>query len=110
MIRELGPGKVALDFGPTQMNIQISGDGADTGVAIDAAEYATGLVMELAELVIRLTNSKSKIVHIAPAVSDPKKRKPDITLATQSLGGWEPRVGLEEGIKRTIDWFKTIGY
>lgn len=49
MIRELGPGKVALDFGPTQMNIQVSGDNAGTGIAMEAAGYATGLVTELAE-------------------------------------------------------------
>ena len=61
MIRELGPGKVALDFGPTQMNIQISGDGADTGVAIEAAEYATGLVMELAEFKTFAARPQSEI-------------------------------------------------
>ena len=48
MIRELGPGKVALDFGPTQMTIQISGDGADTGAAAEAARVAVRLVTELA--------------------------------------------------------------
>ena len=48
MIRELGPGKVALDFGPTQMNIRIFGDDAGTGVATEAALYAVGLVTELA--------------------------------------------------------------
>ena len=44
MIRELGPGKVALDFGPTQMTIWISGDGADTGAAAEAARYAVRLL------------------------------------------------------------------
>ena len=48
MIRELGPGKVALDFGPTQMNIRIFGDDAGTVVATEAALYAVGLVTELA--------------------------------------------------------------
>ena len=48
MIRELGPGKVALDFGPTQMNIQVYGEGAGTAVATEAARYAAGLVTELA--------------------------------------------------------------
>ena len=48
MIRELGPGKVALDFGPTQMNIHVSGDNAGTGIAKEAADYAIKLVTELA--------------------------------------------------------------
>ena len=48
MIKELGPGKVALDYGPTQMNIQVYGEGADSEVAKEAARYAAGLVSELA--------------------------------------------------------------
>lgn len=50
MIRELGPGRVALDFGPTQMNIMVEGDGAGTEVAAEAAVYAAGLVEQLAEV------------------------------------------------------------
>ena len=49
MIRELGPGKVALDFGPTQMNIHVSGGNATTAIATEAAMYAAGLITELAE-------------------------------------------------------------
>jgi len=62
-------------------------------------------MLELANLVVKLTNSKSKIVHIAEAISDPKKRKPDITLARKFLK-WQPKIKLEEGIEKTVVWMK----
>ena len=62
-------------------------------------------INELAQKVIKLTNSKSKIVYTPPASSDPKQRRPDITLVKKKLG-WEPKIELEEGLKRTIEWFK----
>ncbi len=64
-------------------------------------------ILELAEKVIRLTGSKSKIVHMPLPADDPTQRKPDITLAQKELG-WEPKVMLEEGLTRTISFFKTI--
>lgn len=66
-------------------------------------------MLELAEKVIKLTKSQSKIIHVAPAISDPKKRKPNIALAKKLLG-WSPKVKLDEGLKRTIDWFESTGY
>lgn len=62
-------------------------------------------VKEFAEVILKLTNSKSKIVYESLPVDDPKVRRPDITLAKEKLG-WSPQVDLEEGIKQTIDWFK----
>lgn len=62
-------------------------------------------IKELADLVIKLTNSKSKIIYVPAAVSDPKQRRPDISLAKKRLG-FKPKIKLEEGLKRTIDWFK----
>lgn len=62
-------------------------------------------VIELAEMVIRLTNSKSKIVFKPLPEDDPKMRRPDITLAKTKLN-WEPKVPLEEGLKETIRYFK----
>ncbi|MCF8381286.1 MAG: SDR family oxidoreductase [Bacteroidales bacterium] len=62
-------------------------------------------IAELAELVIRLTNSKSKISFLALPENDPVKRKPDISLI-KSLIDWEPQVQLEEGLLKTIDYFK----
>lgn len=62
-------------------------------------------VNELADLVLKLTESKSKKINVAPALSDPKLRRPDIALAKEKLG-WEPKVQLEEGLKKTIEWLK----
>jgi dTDP-glucose 4,6-dehydratase len=59
-------------------------------------------LLELAEAVIEVTGSKSEIVFEALPIDDPQVRRPDITLARQVLG-WEPRVTLREGLKRTID-------
>ncbi len=64
-------------------------------------------MLELAETVIRLTGSKSKIAMFPLPQDDPVQRKPMIDLARNELE-WEPMVSLEEGLKRTIDYFKTI--
>ncbi len=63
-------------------------------------------MLELAENVLKLTKSKSKIVHKPLPADDPKQRKPDITLAKKYLK-WEPKVPLAEGLKQTIAYFKT---
>ncbi len=65
-------------------------------------------MLELAQLVIRLTGSKSKIVHMPLPSDDPKQRQPDITLAKKMLGGWEPNIQLEDGLKKTIAYFESI--
>ena len=65
-------------------------------------------MLELAQKVIEMTGTKSKIVFRPLPGDDPKQRKPDITLAKEKLGGWEPKVNLEEGLKETIKYFKTI--
>ncbi len=64
-------------------------------------------IMDLAEKVIRLTGSASKIVHQALPADDPAQRQPDITLARKELG-WEPKIMLEEGLGRTIEYFRSI--
>ncbi|MCK5676266.1 MAG: GDP-mannose 4,6-dehydratase, partial [Verrucomicrobia bacterium] len=61
-------------------------------------------MIELAENVIELTGSKSKLVFEPLPADDPKQRKPDITLAKEKLG-WEPIVPLREGLKKTIAYF-----
>ena len=63
-------------------------------------------MLELAEKVIDLTGSKSRIVFKPLPSDDPKQRKPDITLAKKLLNGWEPKVKLEEGLKKTIAYFE----
>lgn len=62
-------------------------------------------MLELAGRVMKLTRSKSKIVHQPLPSDDPKQRQPDISLARKLLK-WEPKVPLEEGLKRTIAWFR----
>jgi UDP-glucuronate decarboxylase len=62
-------------------------------------------MLELAELVIKLTGSRSKLVFEPLPSDDPKLRQPDISLAKSNLG-WEPRVCLEDGLKETIAYFK----
>jgi UDP-glucuronate decarboxylase len=65
-------------------------------------------VMELAEMIIQLTNSKSKIVYKDLPEDDPMQRQPDITLAKKLLNNWEPDIKLNEGLKQTIDYFKEL--
>ncbi len=64
-------------------------------------------ILELANLCIKLTNSKSKIIYLPLPSDDPMQRKPDISLAKNILN-WEPKIQLEEGLKKTIDYFKNI--
>jgi dTDP-glucose 4,6-dehydratase len=60
----------------------------------------------LAETIIRMTGSTSRIVYKPLPEDDPKVRQPDITRA-KALLGWEPTVGLDEGLKETIEYFRT---
>jgi UDP-glucuronate decarboxylase len=64
-------------------------------------------ILELAKLVIELTGSRSKIVYKPLPVDDPTRRQPDISLARKRLG-WEPRTPLDEGLEKTIAWFRSI--
>jgi len=111
-------------------NISIYGDGGQTrsfcyvddlieGMIrmMDSREDFTGpvnignpgefTILQLAQKVIQLTNSSSKIIYQPLPSDDPMQRKPDITLARKELG-WEPHIQLEEGLIKTIDFFKTI--
>ena len=65
-------------------------------------EYTIG---QLADLVLEITGSASKVEHRPLPQDDPKQRRPDITLARRELG-WEPKVDVREGLARTIDWFR----
>jgi UDP-glucuronate decarboxylase len=62
-------------------------------------------MLQLAELVIKKVGGKSKISHLPLPADDPKQRQPDITLAKSTLG-WEPKVPLEAGIEKTIEYFR----
>ena len=61
-------------------------------------------IIEFAERIIKLTGSKSKIIHMPLPQDDPTQRKPDITLASEKLG-WKPEVQLEDGLMKTIEYF-----
>jgi len=64
-------------------------------------------LLEMAQLVVELTESRSEIVFEALPVDDPQVRQPDISRA-RALLGWEPEVELREGLARTIDHYKSI--
>lgn len=64
-------------------------------------------IQELAELVLRMTGSKAKIVYQPLPSDDPAQRRPDISLAKSRLN-WEPTIALEDGLKETINYFKRI--
>ncbi len=64
-------------------------------------------VRQLAELVLQLTGSKSRLIHRPLPAADPTQRKPAIALACRRLG-WQPKISLAEGLLPTIDWFRSI--
>lgn len=64
-------------------------------------------IRQLAELVVDLTGSKSEIACKPVPEDDPRQRRPDISLAREKLG-WEPKVALVEGLRKTIEWFTKI--
>ena len=111
-------------------NISIYGDGSQTrsfcymddlldGMIkfMDSKKELNGLVnmgnpveftiKELAELVIKLTGSKSKLIYSPLPEDDPLQRQPDISLARKELN-WEPKVPLEEGLVKTIEYFESV--
>ena len=65
-------------------------------------------ILSLAEMIIKKTNSKSKIVYKPLPNDDPVKRKPDITLAKEKLK-WEPKISIDDGLDKTIEYFGKIG-
>ena len=64
-------------------------------------------MLELAEKILKITHSKSKVVFKPLPQDDPVRRCPDITLAKEKLN-WQPKVSLEEGLGRTIEYFKSL--
>jgi len=62
-------------------------------------------MVEFAEAILQATGSRSKIIFKPLPQDDPKQRRPDITRA-RTLLGWEPKVGLEEGLSRTLEYFR----
>ncbi|MEM7678644.1 MAG: SDR family NAD-dependent epimerase/dehydratase, partial [Myxococcota bacterium] len=64
-------------------------------------------MLELAEKVLAKVGGKSKITHLDLPKDDPKQRRPDITKAKDLLG-WEPKVELDEGLDKTIEYFRSV--
>jgi len=64
-------------------------------------------ILELAEVVIELTNSNSKIIYQPLPQDDPLQRQPDISLARKKLS-WQPKVALKEGLRKTIEYYEKI--
>ena len=62
-------------------------------------------MLELAELTLKLTGSKSKLTFLPLPSDDPRRRQPDITAAREALG-WKPKIGLEDGLRETIGYFR----
>lgn len=65
-------------------------------------------ILELAELIIRMTGSRSAITYLPLPEDDPVQRKPVISKAKEQLNNWEPVIGLEDGLEQTIDYFKRL--
>jgi len=80
-------------------------DNPDTPINLGNPNEFT--ILELAKVVIEMTNSKSKIVNNPLPLDDPKQRCPDISLAKSTLN-WQPTIQLREGIEKTVEYFKLI--
>ncbi|MBP5157062.1 MAG: NAD-dependent epimerase/dehydratase family protein, partial [Treponema sp.] len=79
--------------------------GEDVSGPVNLGNPGEFTMLELAQKVIALTGSSSKLVNRPLPGDDPKQRRPDISLAGKLLG-WKPEIMLDEGLKRTIDYFK----
>ncbi len=79
---------------------------ADVTGPINIGNPGEFTIRELAEKVIAMTGAKSELVQLPLPADDPRQRKPDITKAREQLG-WEPSIALEEGLGKTIDYFRT---
>ena len=64
-------------------------------------------INELAKMIINMTGSKSKIIHLPLPQDDPKQRKPDISLAKKELN-WSPKVDAETGLAKTVEYFRNV--
>jgi UDP-glucuronate decarboxylase len=87
--------------------IRLMGTPSDFVGPMNLGNQAEISVKKLAEMVISMTKSKSQIVHRNLPNDDPTRRCPDLSLARERLG-WAPKVPLEEGLQRTIDYFREI--
>ena len=101
------------DHGVHAVDTDVDNAGAGLDATSDDIHYPVNIgnpseftVLELARRVIDMTSSHSRIEHKPLPVDDPRVRQPDISRARRLLG-WEPRVELDEGLKRTIEYFRS---
>jgi UDP-glucuronate decarboxylase len=87
--------------------VRLMGTGDEVTGPINLGNPGEFTMIELAQAVIRLTGSKSQLVHKPLPSDDPRQRKPDIAKA-QSILGWEPKVQLEQGLTATIAYFDKV--
>jgi UDP-glucuronate decarboxylase len=87
--------------------IRLMATGADVTGPINLGNPAEITIRELAETIVAMTASRSKIVARPLPVDDPRQRRPDISKA-QTLLGWAPKVPLEDGLKETIKYFRHL--
>jgi dTDP-glucose 4,6-dehydratase len=78
---------------------------SDVHIPVNLGNTREMSVLETARKIISLAGSKSRIVFAPPMEDDPKERRPDLTRA-RTLLGWEPRIDPEEGLRKTIEWFR----
>ena len=87
--------------------IRLMGSADDFTGPVNLGNPSEATILELADMIIRLTKSSSKIINKPLPQDDPVRRRPDISLATQALG-WQPQVPLEEGLEKTVHFFSTL--
>jgi len=87
--------------------IRLMDTGDDITGPINVGNPGEFTMIELAEQVLKLTGSRSKLARLPLPADDPKQRRPDIAQARSQLG-WEPRVSLEDGLKETISYFRSL--
>ena len=88
--------------------IRMMATGDDVVGPINIGNPVEFTIRQLAEKIIELTGSRSTLQALPLPSDDPKQRQPDITLANRTLGGWAPTVDLEQGLRKTIDYFDRL--
>lgn len=88
--------------------IRMMATGDDFTGPVNTGNPGEFTMVDLAEKIIELTGSCSSLIYQPLPSDDPRQRKPDISLAQSKLGGWYPSVKLEDGLVRTIDYFRSV--
>ena len=85
--------------------LHVALDGAADGEVFNIGNPHEVTMLQLAKTIARLAGASARVAHLPPATDDPSRRRPDISKMTTRYG-WEPRVGLEDGLERTIAYFR----